>query len=192
MKARNLLLFFVLAILGSACTSEDPATPTLSGEVIQDYQYTLITASDLQRACIAGAWTASCPQAVEGPALAARLNRYAEENEINGVACDGSGGNEPSEELRVHAGDQVKVFNAAGTLIGLTSAEPGISSAEPGGVSEVRAAADTVVIVVTCPLSFELQLTEESSFYSITVGGTPGPSYSASDLEERGWHVVLN
>ena len=113
-------------------------------------------------ACTVSAWSASCPLAVEGPAHVASINRYAEEKEFHGVACDTSDGNEPSEESRVHAGDQVKAFNAAGTLIGLTSAVPGISSAQPGGVSEVRAAADTVVIVVTCPLSFELQLTVES------------------------------
>lgn len=196
MKARNLLLFVLVAILGNACSSQDAQDlPTLSGEVIQDYLYTDITAGDLQKACIRGAWTKLCILAVEGSALAARIDRYAEENGLDGVACDGFGGNEPSEESRVHAGDQVKIFSAAGTLIGLTSVEPGVNSiaASKSALmsSEVRYTADPVVIVVTCPLSFEVQLTEESPFYSVTVGGTPGPSYSASDLEEQGWHIVL-
>ena len=92
MKARILPLFVLVAILGNACSSQDAQDlPTLSGEVIQDYLYTDITASDLQQACARGAWTESCPLALEGLALAFRIDRYAEENGFVGVACDGSG-----------------------------------------------------------------------------------------------------
>ncbi len=47
MKARNLLLFVLVAILGNACSSQDAQDlPTLSGEVIQDYL------------CIVSTWSA--------------------------------------------------------------------------------------------------------------------------------------
>ena len=181
MKARILPLFVLVAILSNACSSQD--LPTLSGEVRQDYAYTDIDAFDLQRACIAGRWTELCDIAAEGSVLRARSARYIEENGYDGAVCDGSGGNEPSEDARVHAGDQVRVLDAAGVVVGLTLTQPGISEARPGS--------DPLVIAVTCPLTFEVQLTDESPFYSITVGNTSGPSYSADDLEDQGWHIVL-
>lgn len=92
-----------------------------------------------------------------------------------GGSCSGDGG---YDDMR--GGAQVVVRNAEGVPIATGQLAPG---------KWVQLFED--VELLYCRLPFRLEVPNDEAFYLVEVGSRGELTYSADDMEERGWHLEL-
>ena len=92
--------------------------------------------------------------------------------------------------LDIRTGLQVTITDESGETVGITHLQPAddfIIAAEKTG-DEFTDALHTK----DCQFEFSAELSKaDARFYSVTIGGRDGPTYSRSELETLGWRISL-
>ncbi|HVA75769.1 MAG TPA: hypothetical protein VNF71_14520 [Acidimicrobiales bacterium] len=84
----------------------------------------------------------------------------------------------------VHDGSEVVVEDATHAVVGTAALIPLPGSGRKPGPTYFEG-------VGLCDFSFTVTDIPDSKFYSITIGGLPGPTYSSDQLQSMNWTVVL-
>lgn len=92
-------------------------------------------------------------------------------------------------------GDQVKVTNASGTIVGLGQLEVGtVTSLSDTGLPDPNAGGPTPAhdFLVSCVLPATVTGLPDSNFYSVAIGSLTPVTTARSQLDSDGWVVNMN